>query len=131
MDREDLTLAAVALTARIRRMAPALDGLAVGDGARLRAIAAKFREKHEGFDDARRAADELDLIALKGSGALTHPEVPQMVDFVNMLHKLVREQPMSRRDRRKSAALEERRQRRIKRSERLQAIAARNQAARQ
>lgn len=112
-------------------MAPALDGLAVGDGARLRAIAAKFREKHEGFDDARRAADELDLIALKGSGALTHPEVPQMVDFVNMLHKLVREQPMSRRDRRKSAALEERRQRRIKRSERLQAIAARNQAARQ
>lgn len=128
MNRDDLRLGLVALEARIRSLEPALDALAADpvDAPRLKAIAARLRANANGYSPILVAADELDRIAELGAGALRLPQPELLGTALEVMHRLHRESPTNRASRRRDAAIEDRRQSRIRRSERLQAIAKRD-----
>lgn len=125
MERADLRLAIVALEARIRRLEPALEVLAADpeDGPRLKAIAARLRANANGYAPINYAADELERIAALGAGVLALP-APELLGLaLEVINKLHREPATNRFSKRRDAALEDRRARRVAKSDRLQAIA--------
>lgn len=129
MDRYDLKLALVALEALIQEKAAALDVLAIRSAAELAEIAGILRAKASGFTPVLIAADELDAIAEQGAGALARRKRVELGAAMQVMRKLAAEAPTSRFSRRKEARLEDRRRRRVARSERLQAIAGGDRGA--
>lgn len=131
VDRSDLAFVQVALEARIRRLEPALDVLAVSDRERLKGCAGALRRLANGYAPVNYAADELDRIADLGAGVLRVPPPELLGAALEVIAKLRSEAPTNRFSRRRDAATEDRRARRIARSERLQRIAAQNAETRQ
>lgn len=126
MDRQDLAFAEVALLARIRDQAPALDVLALEEGVRLQATAIALRRLANGYSPIERAADQLEEISQFGAKVLNKPAHDELGLAVESLAKLIRERPMNRRARRADEAERERQDRRIKRNPLLADMAKAN-----